>query len=375
MATIEDTPRRPFAPGTYLAEELDARGWNQQDLADILGRPVRLVNEIIAGKRAITPETAQGLSAAFGTSAKLWMNLESAYRLARAEQPDAAVAQRARVYEKAPIREMQRRGWIKTTQTAEELEQELKRFFRIGSLDDIPALFVNARKSAPSEDLTPIQHAWCYRAYQLASSLPVQRPYSADRLDELEAELRTLAAYPSEVRHVASCFARYGVRFVVVEPLQGAKIDGAAFWLNSNEPVIAVSMRYDRVDGFWFTVMHELSHLRHRDALAVDMSIAEQPQESDGVEQRANAEACNALVPSDELSSFIRRVGPLYSKQRIVQFAHTLRVHPGIIIGQLQHLGEIGYHAHRDVLVKVRSLVIEHALTDGWGKSVSPDVV
>src|SRR5262249_12099746 len=132
---------------------------------------------------------------------------------------------------------------------------------------------------------------------------------------------------------------------------------------------------YDRVDAFWFTVMHELSHLRHEDALAVDMAIAEKPQRDDDVEERANAEASNALVPTADLKSFIQRVGPLYSKQRIIQFAHTLRIHPGIIIGQLQHLGEIGYHAHRDVLVKIRNIVIENALTDGWGKTISPGVL
>jgi HTH-type transcriptional regulator / antitoxin HigA len=59
---------------------LDARGWTPQDLADILGRPYRLVNEIIAGNRPITPETATALAKAFGTSAAYWLNLESAWQ-------------------------------------------------------------------------------------------------------------------------------------------------------------------------------------------------------------------------------------------------------------------------------------------------------
>ena len=79
-------PAEVFAPGEYLREELEARGWSQQELADILDRPPRLVNELIAGKRAITPETARGLSDAFGTSAEYWMNLESQYQLS--QSPD-----------------------------------------------------------------------------------------------------------------------------------------------------------------------------------------------------------------------------------------------------------------------------------------------
>jgi HTH-type transcriptional regulator/antitoxin HigA len=72
-----------FAPGEYIREELEARGWSQIDLADILGRPTQAVNEIVNGKRAITPDTAKSLGQAFGTSAQLWMNLESAYQLAQ----------------------------------------------------------------------------------------------------------------------------------------------------------------------------------------------------------------------------------------------------------------------------------------------------
>ncbi|HVR11461.1 MAG TPA: HigA family addiction module antitoxin, partial [Thermoanaerobaculia bacterium] len=72
-----------FPPGEILREELEARGWTQTDLAEILGRPPRLVNEVIAGKRAITPETAKGLGEAFGTGGQFWMNLESAWQLSK----------------------------------------------------------------------------------------------------------------------------------------------------------------------------------------------------------------------------------------------------------------------------------------------------
>ena len=68
-------PAEVFPPGEFIREELEERGWTQEDFAAILGRSPRLVNEVIMGKRGITPETANGLSAAFGTSAQFWMNL------------------------------------------------------------------------------------------------------------------------------------------------------------------------------------------------------------------------------------------------------------------------------------------------------------
>jgi HTH-type transcriptional regulator/antitoxin HigA len=70
-------PAEVFPPGEFLRDELEARGWTQTEFARIIRRPLRLVNEIITGKRDISPDTAQALAAALGTSAQLWMNLET----------------------------------------------------------------------------------------------------------------------------------------------------------------------------------------------------------------------------------------------------------------------------------------------------------
>jgi HTH-type transcriptional regulator/antitoxin HigA len=80
-------PAETFPPGEFLRDELDARGWTQVEFAEMIGRPPRAVNEIIAGKRSITPETAHEFADAFGTSAQLWMNLETAWQLARGRVP------------------------------------------------------------------------------------------------------------------------------------------------------------------------------------------------------------------------------------------------------------------------------------------------
>ncbi len=74
-------PFRPIPPGEILKEELDSRGWTQGDFAEIIGNPLQTINTIIAGKRAITPETAIIFSKALKTSPEIWLNLESAFRL------------------------------------------------------------------------------------------------------------------------------------------------------------------------------------------------------------------------------------------------------------------------------------------------------
>lgn len=79
-------PAEVFPPGDYIKGELEERGWTQAELADIMGRPVQLINEIIAAKRGITPETAKGLGAAFGNGAQTWLNLEAAYSFGSPER-------------------------------------------------------------------------------------------------------------------------------------------------------------------------------------------------------------------------------------------------------------------------------------------------
>jgi len=60
-----------FAPGDFIREELETRGWTQADLAKVLGRPLQAINEIINGRKRITAETAKELAAALGTSPDL----------------------------------------------------------------------------------------------------------------------------------------------------------------------------------------------------------------------------------------------------------------------------------------------------------------
>jgi HTH-type transcriptional regulator/antitoxin HigA len=370
------SPAEIFPPGEFLKDEIEARGWSQADLAEILGRPPRLVSEIIGGKRAISPETAQGLGDAFGVDPQYWLNLESAYQLSKVRAPDAGVAKRARLFEKAPIKELIRRHWIEPSDDAAELETNLLEFFGIDSLDKEPQIWAHAaRKSSPYENVTPAQWAWLCRARRLAQFLEAA-PYTKSHFAELLARLRALFASPEEARHVPRILAEYGIRLVVVEPLANTRIDGACFWLDPKSPVIVLSIRFDRIDAFWFTLLHELGHVKacdglRNDAVPLDVDLfgqgAAKPESKPEPERRADEFATGAIISKAKLDSFIARIRPLYYKEKIRGFAVVNEVHPGLVVGQLQYRGEISYSHNREMLAKVRDLVIRVALTDGWG--------
>ena len=384
-------PAEVFAPGEFIREELAARGWNQEDLAAIMGRSPKVVSEIVSGNTGITPETAEGLSAAFGTTAQLWMNLETAYRLARSGHGDPSVARRAALYSKAPIRAMVKRHWLEPTNDVDELERRLLGFFEIDKLDDEPRLLAAARKSVPHAALTPAQEAWLFRARHIAPAAPASS-FSMAAFKRAIPELRALAAYAEDVRRVPRFLSDLGIRLVIVEPLPSSRIDGACFWLNDRSPVVVLSMRFERIDSFWFTLMHELlGHVPEHDvrrgtSVSVDLDIVESRLSLQVVvaagdmqsptgkrpdsEENADRLAEEFLVPKPALDDFIARVGPFYSKKRIEGFALRQKVHPGIVVGQLQHRGAVPYTHDREMLVKIRSIITQAALTDGWGHSL-----
>jgi HTH-type transcriptional regulator / antitoxin HigA len=367
-------PAEVFPPGEFIRDELEARGWTQGDLAQIMGRPLRLVNELCSGKKQITPDTALGLANAFGDDDALyWMNLDAAYRLAHAKPADAAVARRSKLFSLYPVREMVKRGWIEGSDKVDVTEHRVLRFFQIANLDERPS-FAHAAKADQYDERTNLQLAWLYRARELAASVQVA-PYSEQKLRAALASLRSLLIAPEEIRQVPKLLADAGVRFVIVEWLPGAKIDGAAFWLTDNAPVIVLSIRHDRINNFWFVLRHEIEHILNRDGrVTIDVELTEKLQRGDEIPQeeaKANSAAAEFMVSTSELENFITRVRPLYSEQRILLFARRIGVHPGIVVGQLQRRNEVPYtHFHKH-LVKVREIITQTALTDGWGRSPS----
>lgn len=373
METIRRIPAEVFPPGEFIREELEDRDWTQADLAAILNKPLPAVNEIITGKKAITPETAQSLGDAFGVGPEFWLNLENAYRLSLSAPSDADVSKRAKLYSVAPIKDLVRRGWIPESNDVQKLENDLLAFYRVGSLNDVEGCQrrIAARKSSSYDSTSPSELAWYCRAFQMAESLQAHG-YSeqAMRNDGLD-ELHRLTASEREIRKVPRVLADFGIRFVIAERLPKMRVDGVAFWLDEDSPAIALTLRADRIDGFWFTLAHELAHILHRDNTALDTDLVGKDREpTDGkpeIEQKADRFASDFLIPQSEIDKFILRIRPLYSKVGINQFANRIGVHPGVVVGQLQHRREIGWSHSREMLVRVREELASTTYIDGWG--------
>ena len=356
-----------YCPGVFIQAELTKRGWSQASLAEVLNRTVAGVNEIIKGKRALSPEMAVALGKAFKQPAELWAHREAAYRLSLVEDaPDDNTARKARLFESAPITIMQRRRWIDPDiQDADKLERALAEFFK----HDVVAV---ARQTNADSDFTNAHRAWLCRAASLSERVNA-RSYTKDKLEAALPRLRNLAAMPERAARAPIVLAEAGVRLVIVEDLPRTMIDGAAFFLRNDieKPVIVLSLRIDRHESIWHTLGHEVQHILRGDPLSVDSDLVGKGRAvlRNEMEKAADEGAANWLIPECELDDFIRRAKPTgFPRERIIQFANRIKIHPAFIIGQLHHRSEIGWERGNDFCPKGREHFVSTTTTDGYSK-------
>lgn len=361
-------------PGQLLDSLIQSKGWSQRTLSIILGMGETGINRLITDKRPVTAELAVLLQEIFDVPAEHFLELQKNYDLARARYkiaPDTGRNLRAHLFGGLPVTEMMKRGWINVDDIRDvtKVESELTRFFGVSAPEEIEILPHVAKKTAVASDVSPTQLAWLYRVKQITTDLIIPK-YSQLSVKKAIVKLKELRLSEQEIRKVPRILMEGGIRYVIVESLPLSKIDGVCLWLDNDKPVVAMSLRHDRIDNFWFVLRHELEHVRKehgRSAIMLDTDIEENiGNATSGEEGIANNAASDFCVPTQLLDMFIDRKSPLITERDMLGFARTLNVHPGLVVGQIHHrTGR--YELFREYLVKIRSIVSPSAIVDGWG--------
>lgn len=353
------------------------RHWTRRLLAVILGVDETGLNHIVAGRRPVTAEMSILLGEVFDVPAEDFLVLQREYDLAKARllaQPDPNRAKRAQLFGDLPVTEMIRRGWLEADDIRDvpKVEAALAKFFGVDSVGQIEILPHATKKMDTFAPVTPVQLAWLYRIKAIASEMIVAR-YSPSAVRNAVGLLKNLISAPEEARKVPRILAECGIRYVIVETLSTAKIDGVCLWLNDTAPVIGMSLRYDRIDNFWFVLRHEIEHVLQQHGRAAIMLDTELEGERAGTgpniaeeERVANKAAADFAVPEATLNRFIARKSPFLNERDFLGLVNTLHVHPGLVAGQLQY--KTGrYDRFRKYLVNIRYAVAPSAIVDGWG--------
>jgi len=368
-------------PGVFIKDELDARGWDQSDLAFIVGTSVQQLNKILSGRGDITTKWAQQFAAAFDVSPQFFTNLQAMYDLQRASQPEPGIRIRANWVSAFPIREMIKRGWIEETE-ADLLDLQMMRFFNVNDVNQIPhfggGYIAHAAKKSSDDEITPEQSVWLHRVRVIAKHMDCPT-YDRSRLEDALPDIRAHMLDSDDFGKIPSLLWKCGIRVVFVEPLKGSKIDGVCAWLN-DQPVIGLSFRLNRPDNAFFVLRHEIEHVLQgdgKDADQLHIDVFEPDRDSSeltDVEKRADEAAAEFLLPQDKLASFMIRKGDYISERDVLAFAARHHIHPAVVIGQIQYRryqdtqDNRAYAWLRKYLFKVHENFMEWDHRDGWGK-------
>ena len=338
----------PIPPGETLAEEIEARGMTQRELAARLGRPPQVVNEIINGKKAITPDTAIGLAKVLGIEAQFWTNLEADYQMTLARERDSkALADEEQWLSEYPVREMIKRGWIEVGRDKASRLKALMGFFEVASIQ--PRVYQEAVGFRITEAAQRKVSLGALAVWLRQGEIEAQKVDTADydekRFRDALASIRGMTELPPEKSRseMTALCAEAGVAFCVVQELPRIGANGVARWLTDHKALIQMSIRNKWADIFWFSFFHEADHLlEHRtqrrlviDGLGLDPDTAEMEGEADRF-------ARDFLIAPEDWADFCDEGD--FAPGNIREFAQSVGIAPGIVVGRLQHEKLIGWN-------------------------------
>jgi HTH-type transcriptional regulator / antitoxin HigA len=325
------------SPAAAIEFRMDQAGLTQRDLVPFIGSRAK-VSEVLSGKRQLTMPMARALHDHLGIPAEVL--LQDAGE--RFSEPLAGIE-----WERFPLEAMAKLGWIPTVRNlrsrAKELMQELIR--RAGGPDVAGTVLYrkndHARANAKMDPYA--LKAWCWKVLVDANE---SRPAAAYEPGTVSLDfLRQLArlSWSDEGPRLAKEFlAKHGIPLVVVPHLPRTYLDGAALKLADGTPVIGLTLRYDRVDNFWFCLLHELAHVgRHMEGDG-DMSFVDdltlrdiEGARRDPKEAQADEWAEEALVPHEIWETSEARQNP--TPMSVVNLSKALQVHPAIVAGKVRY--------------------------------------
>jgi HTH-type transcriptional regulator/antitoxin HigA len=337
---------KPFVnigPGDIIKDELEALNWTQDDLSHIVGMSKKAVNEIITNKTAITIDTARLLSKAIGPSPQFWLNADANYRLKfdKEDQREKETELKALIFKYMPVREMIKKGWLPEYKNPDELVKGVKAFWNMDKIDfsfmeDIK--LPNFRKSSAYPRYnTYYALCWYQMARYSAGKFRVSA-YDENALKQLTVELYRFTDLEGGVEQFIEALNGVGIKFFILSHLSRTYLDGASF-LDGKNPVIVYSLRYNRIDHFWFTVAHEISHiLRH--LKEGDFYLDDLDFMGMDVEKEADLTA-SRMLKVYEILEFFRGKMRYISMTQIDACRKALHIHPAIIVGVLQYYGRL----------------------------------
>ncbi len=311
-------------PVSAIKFRMEQAGLKNQDLVPFIGSKSR-VSEILNGKRDLTLKQARALHHGLGLPAEVMLQ-EFA--------PALTVEDPTIEWEKFPVNEMIKRGWLSFAGSLKEAHlraEELVRPF----LESVELSPVICRRGQGGEKDPYALLALRAGVYHKVSSKKLNRSFVAEDLTaEVVQGLVKLSALEHGPAMVVEYLNNYGIHFLTVKHFDKTHLDGASMLLPDGTPVIVLTLRHDRLDNFWFTLLHELAHVKlhlsqDQDSFYDDLDAV---IDSDPLEDEANVFASEALLPNEVLQGQLDQP----SKQLVACIAYERGISPAIVAGRIR---------------------------------------
>lgn len=341
-------------PGEYLEEVLAELALTKDELARRMGRPASKLSHIFNGTKRITEETALQLEKVVGVPAHIWTALEAEYRLTleRAREARALGSpDETKLVPRFCYKELAALGEVPNTRAVRERVNALQAYFGVTTLTlvtesqryQVAFRCADARKASPEAIA-----AWLRFGERKAHRIETA-PFDERSLRALLPELRPMTLIPFGESQAAlqERLAACGVALVICPHFPKTYAHGATYRMGPKKAVLMTTLRGGWADVFWFSLFHELGHI----LLHGSRVLLESDHEDDAEECEANAFAADHLIPPEDWQPF--RASGVFTVASIQEFAARLALHPGIVVGRLQHEGLLRWNRLNQLRMKL----------------------
>lgn len=338
MNKIEYENISAFHPGYYIDDLIQDLEMTQEEFAKRLNISPKNLSELINGKASISENIAKNLSLMLGTSVDIWLDLQKKYdqkvieiktlQAQRNEEIDLALIDYS-YFEKLRV--------VNSSKDKTQQVSALFKYFAISSFSVFkkPDFLVQFRQAhCIDEKVILNSNAWVQTVINVGKQIETQ-PYSGKRLKEYLPQIREMTLQnPSEfLPQLSRILSECGVALVLIPSLKNSGAYGATKWINKDKVVLGITNRRKYADIFWFSLLHELGHVFQRKITKTIVDFETRDFIED-YEKEADQFAKDLLIPPNDYGLFITE--KVISEQKIRDFANSIKIHPGFVVGRLQ---------------------------------------
>ena len=334
---VEDYEKEKFRfarpdPVAAIKFRMEEKGLKQKDLVAIMGGKNR-VSEVLAGKRSLTLAMVRALSDELHIPIELLIQESSP---SQADEDDLDSMDEARI----PIALILRSGQFPEHEATRLTSSAIVQRYLKPKHGPLFLKQTITYGATPSTNKTNLK-MWVGRVRELAHQTKRKRGiWRSDTLsEEFLAYVARLSWSETGPRLAQQFLAEKGIALVILPHYPQTKLDGAAMQDQEGAPVIGLTIRHDRVDNFWFTLLHELvhawKHLPERGMAITDEEVDKGHDGDDAKEAEANRMARDAFIPRALWARSEAYLRP--SHESIQELANRLHISPAIVAGRLRH--------------------------------------